>query len=1014
MPTVSSPPDLSPGSEFAGHRILEHIASGDSAEVFRVEQTLGGPQFALKVMAPAFRFRQHQADAWVTAATVGAKVGGEHVVYVHAAGVDVSGLAWLAMELLEGETLTQLLDREGRLPATEAADLLMQSADALGRAHAHAVIHSELSSDNVFLVPAGSNRRLVKLLNLGLASFVRATRPSGTARLGTPEWLAPEETRLGKGVSPATDVWALGLLAFQILVGVGYWKGVPGGELIRQIGYAPMSSASVRAAEFGVHVDLPLGFDDWFLQCVERDPNKRFRDAVQAVQVLTNVLPATRGRVAADVAATLTSADSGKEAAAAAAAEAARAIAAVTSAAPLGRVGAPVVDSRYRRGVNASARRRSSTWLWIGLGGGLALLGLFAVVGAGVGWYLAGGSEPELPPTLEPLAPSMPTVPNHGGAPVPIWPSDPSWGEYAAPVTIVEFGDLQCPICARAQNTLDQIKAKYGGSKVRIVWKHLPLSYHERARAAAEAAVTVHALGGSEAFWQFVRLASASRDDLSWNNFVTWANQAGVDAVEFGKQRDAQPQRDKVDRDGQLAASLGIESTPTFLINGMPLGGMQPYDKFVEIIDVQLVEASELQAKGTPPEQIYPLLVARNAEELGPNRSPVPVGPSDDKIWQVPVLDDDPQLGPDDALVTIVEFAEFECPFCKRVRKGLEQVVETYGKDVRIVWKDNALAFHTHAKAAALLARAAYEQSGDSGFWKAHDALFESAPSLDESDLKSVAEQLGLTWAEVSQVSRTQRHLCRLDASARLARDLDARGVPQFFINGRRLNGAQEFERFRDIIDEELAKAKAMVAAGTARSDVYQQVVERGQASAKAEKRDYSAPPDESPVRGPADAEIVVRVFGDFQCAYCARVMPTVDELMAKYPDRIRIVWHDFPLPFHKQAELAAEAAHEVFLQKGSEAFWKYGALLFKAQRSPGLDRDTLEAYARTVDVDMDRFGRALDEHTHTGYLERQRAAASAAEVRGTPSTLINGYYVGGSQPLEVFSRIVDLALAEK
>jgi protein-disulfide isomerase len=377
------------------------------------------------------------------------------------------------------------------------------------------------------------------------------------------------------------------------------------------------------------------------------------------------------------------------------------------------------------------------------------------------------------------------------------------------------------------------------------------------------------------------------------------------------------------------------------------------------------------------------------------------------------VLDDDPQRGPDDALVTIVEFSEFQCPFCSRVQKALGQVVEDYGNDVRIVWKDNLLSFHDRAEPAAVLARVAYAQGGDAAFLKAHDALFESAPALADSDLQAVAKRVGVSWAEVTAATASKRYVKRFQASSELARELKATGVPHFFINGRRFKGAQPYERFRDVIDEELAKAKALVAAGTARADVYQKVMEGAKQPGQAEKRSFTPPSATSPARGPDGAKVVVRVFGDYQCPYCARVLPTLDELMAKYPGQVRIVWHDFPLAFHPQARLAAEAAQEVFVQQGSEAFWKYHAMLFKSQVTPGLERGTLEAYARTVGVDMDRFRKALDEHTHAAYLEGQLAAARQAEIKGTPTTLINGYYVGGAQPLESFTRVVDAALAE-
>src|SRR5690606_24114830 len=88
----------------------------------------------------------------------------------------------------------------------------------------------------------------------------------------------------------------------------------------------------------------------------------------------------------------------------------------------------------------------------------------------------------------------------------------------------------------------------------------------------------------------------------------------------------------------------------------------------------------------------------------------------DTTVWQVPVLEDDPVKGPADALVTIVEWSDFECPFCSRVNPTIKSIVDEYGKDVRVVWKDNPLPFHKNAKPAAALARAAFKKGGNAAF----------------------------------------------------------------------------------------------------------------------------------------------------------------------------------------------------------------------------------------------------------------------------------------------------------
>src|SRR5262249_14983607 len=154
---------------------------------------------------------------------------------------------------------------------------------------------------------------------------------------------------------------------------------------------------------------------------------------------------------------------------------------------------------------------------------------------------------------------------------------------------------------------------------------------------------------------------------------------------------------------------------------------------------------------------------------------------------------------------------DFQCPFCKRVEETLKRVRSDYGDKVRLVWKNEPLPFHPRALPAAELALEARAQKGDAGFWAAHDKLFESQPKLEDSDLEDVAKSLGLDVAKVKSAIATQRYKRAIDAEADEADDLQASGTPHFFINGRRLVGAQPYEKFQKLIDEELVKAKALV-----------------------------------------------------------------------------------------------------------------------------------------------------------------------------------------------------------
>jgi protein-disulfide isomerase len=188
---------------------------------------------------------------------------------------------------------------------------------------------------------------------------------------------------------------------------------------------------------------------------------------------------------------------------------------------------------------------------------------------------------------------------------------------------------------------------------------------------------------------------------------------------------------------------------------------------------------------------------------------------------RVAVLDTDPTQGPSDALVTIVEFAGFQCPFSKRVQETLRKIEATYGPDVRIVWKDNPLPFHPRSKPSALLARLFLKLQGASGFWQVHDALFESQPKLEDDDLRAISERLGLPWDLAKQTIDSGAFVDQIDAGVKLAETLQARGSPVFFVNGVRLAGAQPFEKFQELIDKQLSIARSLVNSGVPRERVY-------------------------------------------------------------------------------------------------------------------------------------------------------------------------------------------------
>ncbi len=608
---------------------------------------------------------------------------------------------------------------------------------------------------------------------------------------------------------------------------------------------------------------------------------------------------------------------------------------------------------------------------------------------------------------------SQPEV-DHSGAVVPVSAADPQWGSSLAPVTIVEFGDFQCPFCHLVTETLDRVRELYGPERVRIVWKHNPLPFHAQARPAQQLACAVFALKGNSAFWQFHNLALANHRQLTPENLQAWTKALGVNPRQVQTGPVAADCASKLDADIALAAKLGATGTPAFRINGVTLSGAQPFDEFQRIINEQLAAADALRQAGVEASKVYLVLSERNLEEPPPAKE-TPETPDEDKtVWRVPIESDDPVRGAKTPLVTIVEFGDFQCPFCKRVMPTLERVLKAYPEDVRLVWKDQPLPFHTQAKPAATLARLAYQRQGAPGFWKAHSALFESAPALEDEQLQGIANTLGLSWPAAKNAIEKHQFAAKFEQSEALASDLNARGVPHFFINGVRLAGSQSFEKFQTVIEEQLTKARSLEARGISRNAIYDEIMRDARTPPPPDRVEVPPPDVNSPVRGPRQAPVMIQLWSDFECPFCKRVTPTLAEIERLYGRRVKIVWRHLPLPFHKNAELAAEAAQEVFRQKGNPGFWAFHDKLFEAQAQPGgLERTNLEAIAASLSVNMTKFRAALDTHQHLPKLSADKAAAETAGINGTPTAVINGYLVSGAQPLTRFKKVIDLALSE-
>lgn len=284
--------NLEPGSIFAtDYRIIRKLNAGGMGDIYLAEQISVNCTRALKLMKPQLLRDPDLRRRFEQEAKIGARIASEHVVQVVAAGVDEeTEIPWLAMEFLDGEDLGAALETREALPLPEVLEILRQLCHALHAAHSAGIVHRDLKPENIMLARSRRSDSVmtVKILDFGISKIIWQSNTVGTGTIGTPQWMAPEQTS-SEVVTPAADVWALGLIAFRLLSGRHYWvqansrtPSIAG--VMREVVVDPLVAASVRARQLDVGQRLPAGFDAWFGRCVIREAGLRFPDARAAFE----------------------------------------------------------------------------------------------------------------------------------------------------------------------------------------------------------------------------------------------------------------------------------------------------------------------------------------------------------------------------------------------------------------------------------------------------------------------------------------------------------------------------------------------------------------------------------------------------------------------------------------------------------------------------------------------------------------------------------------------------------
>lgn len=268
--------------------IIRSLGSGGMGSVYLGLQHSTHKVRAIKVMHDRFSKDTSFVERFEREARIGSRIQSDHVVDVVAAGIDpVRGLPWLAMEYLDGFTLTDAMSRFGPPGANDARIVTDHLWHAICAAHDANVVHRDLKPDNLFLAVAHSPGRPfeLKVLDFGIAKWLHSRADNSTLRVLTHGWGAPEQAIPGAPLGAQADVWALGLVLFWLCTGHSFWHDPDNLDRVQvQVFNLPIPAASTRAGELGIGVAFTREFDAWFARCVTREPADRFENARAALR----------------------------------------------------------------------------------------------------------------------------------------------------------------------------------------------------------------------------------------------------------------------------------------------------------------------------------------------------------------------------------------------------------------------------------------------------------------------------------------------------------------------------------------------------------------------------------------------------------------------------------------------------------------------------------------------------------------------------------------------------------
>lgn len=279
------------------YRLEDILGSGGMGTVYRATHVTIGKTLAVKVLAEEFAGDDTFRKRFLREAQAVSQISHHNVVEVSDFGVTPTGSLYLVMEFLEGESLSDLLDREGGLGWQRAKPLILQVCRALQSAHEKGILHRDVKPENCMRISRTENPNFVKVLDFGLAKMLMAEpgldvslSAKGGGIMGTPEYMSPERIR-GLDLDARTDVYALGVLAYELVTGCVPYSGDHYTKVLDQ----QLNAVPVPPRKVSPNLDISRGVEEVILRALEKDREGRFVSAGEMADAFEQVDTTARG-----------------------------------------------------------------------------------------------------------------------------------------------------------------------------------------------------------------------------------------------------------------------------------------------------------------------------------------------------------------------------------------------------------------------------------------------------------------------------------------------------------------------------------------------------------------------------------------------------------------------------------------------------------------------------------------------------------------------------------------------